>query len=171
MLYVWLILLVLTNAIWWALGFFALPGNWLMIIATSLFAWWKWDDQVFSVYTLFFIVFLAVIGEIIEFFAGMGGARKAGASWLASIGALVGTLIGAIAGTFLIPVPLLGTLIGACIGAGVAAIGVETMAGKKPEVSLKSGIGAGFGVFVGTASKLAIGGLIWLAIAIAAFWK
>ena len=171
MLYVWLILLVITNGLWWALGFFALPGNWLMIISTCLFAWWRWDGQVFSIYTLIFVVVLAVVGEIIEFFAGMGGARKAGAGWFGSIGALVGAMTGAIVGTFVIPVPMLGTLIGACVGAGIGASAVERIAGKKMDESVKTGLGAGAGVLVGTASKLVLGGLIWVVIAVAAFWK
>ncbi len=170
MLYVWLILLVITNGLWWVLGFFALPGNWLMIISTCLFAWWKWDEQVFSIYTLVFVVVLAVIGEIIEFFAGMGGARKAGAGWFGSIGALAGAMIGAIIGTFAIPIPMLGTLIGACVGAGIAASVAERIAGKKIDESVKTGLGAGAGVLVGTASKLILGAMIWLIIAITAFW-
>ncbi len=141
-----------------------------MIISTCLFAWWRWDEQVFSIYTLIFVVVLAVIGEIIEFFAGMGGARKAGAGWFGSIGALVGAITGAIVGTFAIPVPMLGTLIGACVGAGLAASVVERIAGKKMDESVRTGLGAGAGVLVGTVSKLVLGGLIWIVIAVAAFW-
>ena len=49
MLYVWSIFLV-----------FGLPGNWLIVIGTCLFAWWRWEDKVFSIYTL---IAIAGLGE------------------------------------------------------------------------------------------------------------
>ena len=170
MIYFWATILVLVNAVWWGLTFFALPGNWLMIISAGLLAWWKWDEGVFSIYTLIAITVLAAAGEVIEFFAGIGGAKKAGAGWLGALGALAGAVMGAIAGTFMIPIPFLGTLIGACAGAGLGTWAIEHLGGKKMEDSVRSGVGAGVGVFVGTAGKVAIGVVIWLIIAIAAFW-
>ena len=169
MTYLWLAILVLLNALWWGLTFFALPGNWLMIISAALFAWWKWDEGVFSIYTLIAITVLAVAGEVIEFFAGVGGAKKAGAGWLGALGALAGAVTGAIVGTFTIPVPFLGTLIGACAGAALGTWAMEHLGGRKMEDSVRSGVGAGIGVFVGTVSKVTIGLIIWLIIAIAAF--
>jgi len=44
MIYVWLSMLILLNACWLMLVLFTLPGNWLMVASTCLFAWWKWDD-------------------------------------------------------------------------------------------------------------------------------
>ena len=169
LLNVYLIGLLILNAIWLLLVPFALPGNWLMVLLTALFAWWKWDQGVFSIYTLVAITVLAVLGEVVEFFAGVGGAKKAGASWLASFAAIAGAIFGAIIGTFTIPIPILGTLLGACIGAGLATLAVETLSGKKFDHSLKSGLGAGFGVFLGTGTKFILGIVIWFTIAIAAF--
>jgi len=40
MLYVESSILVLLNLLWLALVLFGLPGNWLMVLSTSLFAWW-----------------------------------------------------------------------------------------------------------------------------------
>ena len=96
MIYVWLVILILFNACWLMLVPFTLPGNWLMIITTVLFAWWQRDSGVFSIYTLAAITALAVVGEILEFLGGMGGARKAGASWRGSLGAIIGAIVGAI---------------------------------------------------------------------------
>jgi uncharacterized protein YqgC (DUF456 family) len=73
-------------------------------------------------------------------------------------------------GTFLIPVPIVGTLLGACIGAGLGTWSVERLIGKPQDKSVKSGVGAGVGVFVGTTTKFLIGCLIWLIIAVATFW-
>lgn len=168
MLYVWSILLVLLNAIWLVLVFFGLPGNWLIVISTCLFAWWRAEDNVFSVYTLLFIAALAILGEVVEFFAGMGGARKAGASWRGSLGAIIGAVTGAILGTFFIP--FLGTLVGACVGAGIGAWGLELAGGRKMEESVRFGLGAGIGQFFGITAKFALGVAIWLIVAVAAFW-
>jgi len=170
MLYLWLTILILLNVVWLATVPFALPGNWLIVITTSLFAWWRWDDGVFSPYTLIAITVLALLGELIELFAGMGGARRAGAGLHGSIGAFIGALTGAVLGTLLIPVPFLGTVIGACLGAGLGAGTFELSAGRPINKSLHLGLGAGLGQFLGAITKIGIGLLIWLIVAVAAFW-
>jgi uncharacterized protein YqgC (DUF456 family) len=169
-IYVWIGLLLLLNAFWLVSVLFTLPGNWLMVITTALFAWWKWDDGIFGKTVLVVVAVLALIGEIIDIFAGAGSAKKAGASWYGALGAIGGTIAGALFGTFLIPIPILGTLMGACIGAGLGTWSVERLIGKSHDKSVKSGIGAGVGVFIGTTTKFLIGCLIWLIIAVAAFW-
>jgi len=170
MVYIWSILLVLFNFVWLCLVVFGLPGNWLIVISTCLFAWWRWEDKVFSIYTLIAIVALAIIGELFEFFGGMRGARKSGASWFGSIAAIAGAIAGAIVGTFLIPILLLGTLVGACVGAGLGAWGIELARGKELKECLRHGIGAGLGELLGITSKFAIGIVIWLIVLVAVFW-
>jgi hypothetical protein len=170
MLYLWSTILVLLNAVWLLLVIFGLPGNWLIVISTALFAWWRAEDGVFSIYTLLAITVLAFLGELIEFFAGMGGARRAGAGWRGTVGALIGAVTGAIFGTFLIPIPFLGTLIGACVGAGIGAWGLELFGGREMADSVRYGMGAGIGEFLGITSKFLIGILICLIVAVAAFW-
>ena len=39
MLYLGLSTVVLLNVVWLVLVLFGLPGNWLMVLSTSLFAW------------------------------------------------------------------------------------------------------------------------------------
>jgi len=168
MLYFWSVLLILLNAVWLVLVLFGLPGNWLIVISTCLFAWWWWDDGIFAFSTLVVITVLAVLGELVEFFGGLTGARRAGAGWRGSIGALIGAVTGAIIGTFIMP--FFGTLIGACVGAGFGAWGLELTAGREMEDSVRSGLGAGIGEFFGITSKFALGVLIWVIVAVAAFW-
>ena len=170
MLYLFSTILILLNTAWLVLVVFGLPGNWLIVISTCLFAWWRWDDGVFSIYTLIVIVALAILGELVEFFAGMIGAKKSGASWPGSIFALFGAVTGAVLGTFLIPVPFFGTLLGACLGAGLGVWGLEFSRGKKMEHSVRYAVGAGLGEFFGITSKFALGIIIWFTVAIAAFW-
>jgi len=167
-IYVWIGLLLLLNAFWLVSVLFTLPGNWLMVIMTVLFAWWKWDEGIFSTGILIAVGILALIGEIIEFFAGAGSAKKSGASWKGALAAIGGAIVGALLGSVLFPI--VGTLLGACLGAGIATWKVECLTGKAHEASVKSGVGAGVGVFVGTTTKFLMGCLIWLIIAIAAFW-
>ena len=170
LLYFYAILLCLMNAVWLATVFFYLPGNWLIVFSTALLAWWKQDVQMISFWTVGAMALLALLGELIEFLAGLGGAKKAGAGWLASAAAIGGALFGAVAGTFLIPIPFIGTLLGACIGAGLATWLMERAGGKQHNDSVRSGVGAGLGVFIGTSAKVAIGGLLWLIAALAAFF-
>ena len=170
MIYVYLVILILFNACWLITVPFMLPGNWLILVTTYLFAWWQWDMGIFAWPLLITITVLALIGELIEFFAGAGGAKKAGSGWLGALAAVGGAVLGAIVGTPLIPVPIVGTILGACFGAGLATWIAERIAGKEQKASVRSGVGAGTGVLIGTVSKFAIGCLIWLLITIAAFW-
>ena len=170
MIYVWLVFLLILNLCWLGLVIFYLPGNWLIVISTSLFAWWQWDEGVFSIATLVVITLLAALGELVEFFSGMGGARTAGSGWLGALAAIGGAFAGAIAGTIMIPIPVVGTLIGTCGGAAFATWFFETAAGKKGPEPVRSGVGAGVGVFIGTMVKFMIGSLIWFIVAVAASW-
>lgn len=176
MTFLWAIILVLVNAVWLCLTLLGLPGNWLMVAGTVLLAWWRWDthrpagDQMFSIGTLAAIVLLAGAGEILEFLAAALGAKRAGASRRGAWGALGGGFVGGIVGTFLIPIPLLGTLVGACLGAGFCAWGLELAGGRTHRASVHAAVGAGAGRLLGTMIKLAIGILIWIVIAVAAFW-
>ena len=170
MLYLWSIVLILLNALCLVLVLFGLPGNWLIVILTGLFAWWHAEDSIFSIYTLLAITVLAILGELVELFAGLAGAKRAGAGLPGSLGALAGAIAGAVLGTFLIPVPLLGTLIGSCIGAAVGACVLELFGGRRMKDSARLGVGAGIGRFLGTTVKFALGALIWLIVAVAAFW-
>lgn len=163
-------MLIILNAFWLLLVPFALPGNWLIVITTALFAWWRAEDRVFSIYTLIAITVLVLLGELVEFFGGVMGAKKAGARFRGSLGAIIGAITGAIIGTFVIPIPLLGTLLGSCAGAAILACVFEVSGGRRLEDTVNLGVGAGLGRFLGAASKITIGILVWLIVAIAAFW-
>lgn len=167
MIYFWIFCLLLVNLVWLVMVLLNLPGNWFMIGTTLLFAWWQ--RGVFSWWTLGVVVVLGLVGELIEFVAGMGGAKKAGASWKGALGALGGGLIGGIAGTAVLPV--LGTIVGACIGAGLGTWVVERSLGMTMDVSVNRGVGAGMGVLVGIISKFTIGVVIYCILGAAAFIK
>jgi len=168
MVYFWAVVLILVNVLCLSLVAFAVPGNWLMVIATAGFAWLLREYDFISIYTLITITLLAVLGELLELLGGMGAAKKAGAGFWGSLGAIAGAISGAILGTFLIPIPIIGTLAGSAIG---AAAGSAIMSGAKGHnrrttVALHTGIGQ----FVGSSMKLMVGVVIWFVIAVAAFW-
>ncbi len=170
MYYVWMFLLVMVNLVWVFLNILGLPGNWLMLLGTSLLAWAYWDRGPFSVWTLLVALVLAVLGEVLEFVAGMSGARRWGGTRSGAWGALLGGLVGGLLGTLLVPIPVIGSLVGACGGAAVGAFVFEFGGGRTQQDALRVGMGAGIGRFLGTVAKLAIGVLMWALLTIAALW-
>ena len=170
MMYVWAVLLVVTNALWLLCVLLALPGNWMMVAATALLAWGYWQAGMFSVWTLAAIVALAVVGEVVEFVASAAWVRRAGGSRWGCLGALVGSLVGAVYGTWLIPLPVAGTLIGACLGSCLGAWLGELASGRSAARAARLGLAGGAGRLIGTLGKFAIGMVIWLVVAVAAFW-
>jgi len=124
----------------------------------------------FGPWTLAAVAGINLVGELIEFLAGMIGAKGAGASRAGAWGALGGGLAGAILGTFLIPVPIVGSLVGAGLGAAAGAILLELAGGKGMQASFKSGLGAGAGRVLGTVGKMILGAIAWVILAVAAFW-
>ena len=162
--------LTVVNLVWLALDLLALPGNWLMVGTTALVAWWRWGRGMLSGWTLGAILALAVLGELVEFLAGLVGARAGGAHRSSSLGAIVGAVLGAIIGVFLIPVPLVGSLLGACVGAFAMTYLLERGRGRRPRPALGAGLGAGVGQFLGTTAKISLGLVIWIVATVAAFW-
>ena len=84
--------------------------------------------------------------------------------------AVFGAILGALFGTFVIPIPVLGSVIGASVGAGLAVWATEISRGELAKHSFRHAVGAGIGQLIGTTGKIALGLLIWLIIAVAAFW-
>ena len=99
MIYLWASILTLVNLVWLATVVLGLPGTWLIVVTTTLVAWWQWPAEgtgeagMFAVATLIVIVALAAVGEIAEFFTGVVGSKKAGGTRRGSIGALILSLI------------------------------------------------------------------------------
>lgn len=169
-IYLYAIMLVLLNTIWLGLTLVGLPGNWLMITTAALLTWLTWQgDRMFSLTTLGIVIGIALLAEVIEFIAGMAGARKAGGSVIGSMSAMVGGIMGAIVGTFAIPIPLLGTIAGAALGAFGGSMFIEMQRGSTRDDAIRVGRGAAIGHLTGTAIKFSLGILIYLTLAIAAF--
>ena len=166
--------LLTVNALGVLLVALQMPGTWLILLATTVAAWWgglAWDGVMFTYWTLIALLLLAILGEVLEFFAGAAGASKAGASRRGVMGAIVGGVVGAILGTiFLAFIPILGTLIGAALGAGVGSIAGDLWAGRKWGLAFTAGRGAAVGRFWGALWKLVIALMMWTVVVVAIVW-
>ncbi len=111
MLWVWSIGLVVVQLVGWVLNFFTLPGNWLMVAAVAVVAWFGPDASRANLGwpTVAAAVTLACLGEAVEFLASAAWARKAGGSKRAALFAMVGSLIGSLVGVGVgLPIPIFG---------------------------------------------------------------
>jgi uncharacterized protein YqgC (DUF456 family) len=143
-----------------------LPGLWLMVATLVGYAWITTMGHYVGWTTLIVIFGLALIAEVLEFYVGSAGAKKAGASRRGMLGALVGALVGGF--LFTIPVPVLGTIFGVCFGAFVGAALVEMGVVGNATHAGRVGWGAAKGRFFGIVLKLCFGLLMLLYTLIAA---
>jgi len=169
-LYALLVVFVLLNTAALGLVMIGLPGNWVMVALTWGLAFWQWDRQLFGWPILIAVIVLAGIGELMEFLAGAVVVRKTGGSRKAAVGAILGAMIFGVVGTVMIPIPVIGSILGACIGAFLGAMAMEYTGGQAVDKSIRTGVGAGIGHFIGINMKLIAGAIIWTIVAIAAFW-
>ncbi len=90
-----------------------LPG--LLLVWAGAFVWaWGNDFQQVGWPTLIVLAIFVVLGGALDLFLASAVSRRAGVSWRAIGGAILGGLLG---GIFLSWIPILGTLAGALIGA------------------------------------------------------
>jgi uncharacterized protein YqgC (DUF456 family) len=169
MVYVSAVGLTGLNLVFWVGILFNLPGTWLMVLVTAVLKWWQPGYVRVSWTVLGVAAGLALLGEVLELALGAAGARRAGGTKRGAALAIVGSLVGGIVGTAL-PVPIVGTLIGACLGAFAGSLIGDLWAGRPLFPSFEAGWGAAIGRFWGTVSKLAIGGIIVIILALAAFF-
>ena len=168
MVYVYAVVLTLVNLLCWVSILFGLPGTWLMVLFPVLLKWWQPDQFMVSWTVLGVAVSLAVLGEGLGLVLGAAGSRRTGGTTRGAVLALAGSIVGGLMGVVL-PVPLVGPLLGACLGAFVGALLGNLWAGRKLFQSLAASRGAAIGQFWGTILKLAIGAIMAVMLAIAAF--
>lgn len=122
----------------------ALPGTALVLAGIVLGAWID-DFTRVSGGTVAFIAVLAVLAWVLDFVAGLLGAKKVGASRLALIGAAVGTVVGlfmGIVGVLFMP------LVGAAIG--------EYLARRDQRNAVRVGVATWLGIMAGLLAKVVI---------------
>ena len=146
----------MTDTLWWILSgtlivaglagtvLPALPGTALVLAGIVLGAWID-DFTRVSVTTVSVIAVLAVLAWVLDYAAGLLGARRAGASRQALIGAALGTVAGLFLG-------LVGVLFMPLVG---AAIG-EYIAQKDQQRAVKVGVATWLGIMVGLIAKVVL---------------
>ncbi len=134
-----------------------LPGT-LLVWAGLLLGAWIDDFTRVSVLAVVFITLLAALAWALDFVAGLMGAKRAGASRLALVGAAVGTIVGIFMG-------LVGVLFMPLVG---AAIG-EYWAQKDQQRAAKVALATWVGLLVGMVAKIAIS-FVMVGIFLVALW-
>ena len=176
MIYLWIILFILLLIALWLTNLLGLPGNWLMILAAG--CWTLWVGESFSEIgwlAIVAVLFLAVMGELLEFGASVLGTKQVGGSRRAAALSVIGSIVGGIVGIFFgLPIPVIGWIVGslffACLGALVGAALGERWQGSDMNASLKVGGAAFVGRLVGTAGKIAFGAVILVIVVLSLFF-
>lgn len=142
-----------------------LPGLWLMVLTSVVYAW-ATDFVYIGWWAIGIIIALGVAAELVEFFAGAAGSAKAGGSKRGMAGAIVGGIVGGIVGTPIFPI--VGTIAGSIIGCALGAYLIETSVGKTHTEATSISIGAAKGKLVGLVAKSTFGVAMGLVAAVAA---
>lgn len=145
-----------------AIVLLSLPGLWLMTLAALLanlvgswFGLWPLEVPIVSWWVFGFLLLCTIASDIVDWTAGIVGARRMGGTRGAMFAAFIGGIAGAIVGTGVLPI--IGTLIGGAIGAGLAATLVHRTAPEQTwKRSAKVGAGASAGWFVAIIVKFVL---------------
>ena len=122
-----------------------LPGIPLAFIGMLLAAWVGGFKEI-SVLTIVILALLTLCSVAIDFLASAIGAKRAGASKMAIVGAGIGSLLGAL--FFSLPGLILGPFIG--------VLAVETAKGKSVREASKIGFATWLGMVVGVVLKIGL---------------
>ena len=161
------LLLICGGGICWLTNLFSLPGNWILLGMAALFAWLASEtgDHGISWTTVGIMAGLAVLGEVIEFFAGAAGAAKQGASRRSIVFSLIGGMAGSIGGAIVgFPVPVIGPVIAALLGGAGGAFAGAYLGEKSIERPHSESMAVARGAFAGrlwgTVGKFAVGAVM-----------
>lgn len=122
----------------------ALPGPMLVLAGIVLGAWIN-DFARVGVGVIAVTAGLAVLAWVLDTVAALMGARRAGASPQALVGAAIGTVVGLFMG-----------LVGVLFMPFVGAVAGELLAHRDQQRALKVGVGTWLGIVLGTVAKLAL---------------
>jgi uncharacterized protein YqgC (DUF456 family) len=122
----------------------ALPGA-ILVFGGIVLAAWIDDFTRIPVWLLMVLAVLTALAWVVDYVAAAAGAKKAGASRYAIVGAMIGTVLGIVTGLWgLLFMPLVGAAAG------------EFIAQRDLRRAGKVGLATWLGLLLGTAAKVAI---------------
>lgn len=121
-----------------------LPGTALVFAGAWLGAWIDGYERV-GVYTVVVLGVMAALAWVLDYVAGLMGARRVGASPQALVGAAIGTVAGLLAG-------FVGVLFMPFVGAAAG----EYLARRDEQRAMQVGLATGLGLLLGMVAKVAI---------------
>jgi uncharacterized protein len=134
----------------------ALPGTLLILAGAVLGAWIDNFTRV-GTGTLVLLAVLAALAWVLDYAAGLLGAKKAGASRLALVGAAVGTVVGLFMGLVgVLFMPLVGAAVGEYMAQQRAAATAPVAPAVQGQRALKVGVATWLGIMVGLLAKVVI---------------
>jgi uncharacterized protein YqgC (DUF456 family) len=122
----------------------ALPGT-AFVLAGVLLGAWIDDFQRVGWTTVAVVAVLAVVAWVLDYVAGLLGARRAGASRQAVVGAAIGTVVGLLMG-------LVGVLFMPLVGAAAG----EWLARRDHRQAARVGVATWLGIMAGLVAKVVI---------------
>lgn len=126
----------------------ALPGTALVLGGIVLAAWID-DFTRIGATTLAVVTLLAVLAWVLDFVAGLLGAKKVGASRQALLGAALGTVVGLFMG-------LVGVLFMPLVGAAVGEYLARRQDHQAEQRALRVGVATWLGILAGMLAKVVI---------------
>ncbi len=136
----------------------ALPGTAFVLAGIVLGAWID-DFTRVGGWALSVITVMAIAAWVLDYIAGLVGARRAGASRQAVLGAAIGTVVGLFMG-------LVGVLFLPLVG---AALG-EWLARRDSEAAVRVGIATWLGLMVGLLAKVVLAFMMIGVFLVALWW-
>lgn len=121
-----------------------LPGPPLIFVGALVHRLWVGGEATLTIFSLVALGVLAILSLVVEYGAGIAGARKYGSSKWGAWGSLIGCIVGLI--FFSLPGMIIGTLIGAFAAEMIVAR-------KELKPAARSSWGAVVGTVLGTLSK------------------
>jgi len=122
----------------------ALPGP-ALVLAGILVGAWIDDFSRVGTWTIAVVVALTVLAWVLDYLAGLMGAKRAGASPQALAGAAVGTVVGLFMG-----------LVGVFVMPFVGAMAGEYLARRDHGRAVHVGLGTGLGIMLGLVAKVVL---------------
>jgi uncharacterized protein len=156
------LLLVAVLVTGWLLNILGLPGLWLMVLGHVLFGWATGWNRYVGLPSVLWLIGLALVAEVVEFFAGAAGSAKAGGTKRGMIGAIVGGFVGGIVGQIAIPIPVVGAIVGVLVGSFLGAALIERLIEPDTDRAMAIGFGAAKGRLYGILIKSGFGVVIGL---------